>query len=468
MTTMEMTTHETEQLRKELHEMRQRLDLRDRQLHTVHEISSALASQTDLNSILRETLRVSLKTVCADAGSLLLYDTEKRKLVFEFVVGKTELIGIEIDPETDLNGRASMVFRTGQPLITLDAMKAGYNPTFDQKTGYKTSSIITVPLKNMGGNPLGVMQALNKTEGHFDEEDQELLEIVGSLAATSIVNAWLAEEAQLAAVARAVGDLSHDIKNALTPVESMIDTTVEAFFDPMYQALDEHQAEWQAQSSKVTTEIMDVVEPLRPWYPEMQASVKDGCADIREMVSEIADYIKGTQSTYMEENDIQEVLEERLRRLSVVAKQRRITLHLNENADAAQVAVPIFAFDRRLVGRAVFNLINNAMGAINDAVKKRTLELRPFNIWIRASSVQDGEWPEGGYCLLEVSDDGPGIPPKVLESLFTPQVISTTIGGTGIGTRFVKSVADAHGGLVGVESEPGKGARFWLKLPLHK
>ncbi len=94
----------------------------------------------------------------------------------------------------------------------------------------------------MGGKPLGVMQALNKTEGHFDEEDQELLEIVSSLAATSIVNARLAEEAQLAAVARAVGDLSHDIKNALTPVESMIDTTVEAFFEPMYQALDEHQA----------------------------------------------------------------------------------------------------------------------------------------------------------------------------------------------------------------------------------
>ncbi len=121
-----------------------------------------------------------------------------------------------------------------------------------------------------------------------------------------------------------------------------------------------------------------------------------------------------------------------------------------------------------LVGRAVFNLINNAMGAINDAVKKRTLELRPFNIWIRASSVQEGEWPEGRYCLLEVRDDGPGIPPKVLESLFTPQVISTTIGGTGIGTRFVKSVADAHGGAVGVESEPGNGARFWLKLPLRQ
>ncbi len=53
-------------------------------------------------------------------------------------------------------------------------------------------------------------------------------------------------------------------------------------------------------------------------------------------------------------------------------------------------------------------------------------------------------------------------------SLFTDQTISTTPGGTGIGTRFVKSVADAHGGQVGVESEIGHGSRFWMKLPLER
>ena len=87
-------------------------------------------------------------------------------------------------------------------------------------------------------------------------------------------------------------------------------------------------------------------------------------------------------------------------------------------------------------------------------------------MWVKASAKVEGDFPEGGCCLIEVCDDGPGIPPKIMESLFTPQAISTTPGGTGIGTRFVKSVADAHGGLVGVESEQGRGARFWIKLPL--
>ena len=65
-----------------------------------------------------------------------------------------------------------------------------------------------------------------------------------------------------------------------------------------------------------------------------------------------------------------------------------------------------------------------------------------------------------------MTDDGAGVPAKVMPTLFTPNVLSTTPGGTGIGTRFVKSVADAHGGLVGVKSEEGQGATFWLKLPL--
>ena len=74
---------------------------------------------------------------------------------------------------------------------------------------------------------------------------RDLLEIVSSLASTSIVNATLAQEAQLAAVARAVGDLGHDIKNALTPIETMVETTVQAFIVPMFEEMDALAASWQ-------------------------------------------------------------------------------------------------------------------------------------------------------------------------------------------------------------------------------
>lgn len=439
----------------------QRLDLHGRQINAVRQISGALYARNDLDDLLRETLTVALDTVKADAGSILLYDKDKRKLVFRYVIGKTELIGVEIDPQTDRTGRAAEVFRTGESLITPDVSAGGHNAAFDAATGYHTRNILTVPLKTMGGDPIGVMQALNRRSGSFDVEDQELLEIVSSLAATSIVTVRLAEEAQLAAVARAVGDLSHDIKNALTPIETMVDTTIDMFIVPMYDDLGRLEQELQPSHPEIAAAVTEATQPLLDWYPEVKASVMDGCADIREMVSEIADYIKGAQSTNIVVGNIGEVIEERLRRLEVVARNRRVTIHkeIPEN-------VPSFPFDRRLIGRALYNLVNNALGAISDSVKKGTLELRPFNIYVRVEAVQEGDFPDGRYCRLVVEDDGPGIPPRVRESLFTPRAISTTPGGTGIGTRFVKSVADAHGGHVGVDSEPGKGARFWLKLPL--
>lgn len=435
-------------------QLRQALAMRDRQIDAVHRISSALFSQTDLSALLRESLHVFLDTVGADAGSIWLFDREKRKIICRHHYrGNDAILGREIDPD-DRTANVAIVLRTGMPLIS----EFGLDPT-----GYEPKNLLTVPLKNLGGEPIGVMQALNKRVGKFTMDDQDLMEIVSSLAATSIVNTGLAEEAKLAAVARAVGDLGHDIKNALTPVESMVDTTIAAFIEPMYESLDHTLAEWETKEPELAVQVRAATQSLRDWYPEVDVAVKDGCGDIREMVSEIADYIKGAQATHIVPNSIKCVIDERLRRLKVVAGNRRVTLHVDEVED-----VPPFPFDRRLMGRAVYNLVNNALGAIDAAVKEKTLTLRMegFNVWVSAYAVPEGVFPDGAFCKIKVRDDGPGIPDRVLKSLFTQQAISTTPGGTGIGTRFVRSVADAHGGQVGVESELGHGARFWIKIPL--
>src|SRR5579883_1207541 len=120
-----------------------------KQLEAVQEICAALAAKNDVEELLRETLRVALDTVEADAGSLLLYEPERRRLVFRHVIGKEELIGQEIDPETDLDGRAALVFRTGHARLT-NTNQERYNPAFDVVTGYHTQTILTVPMKTLG------------------------------------------------------------------------------------------------------------------------------------------------------------------------------------------------------------------------------------------------------------------------------------------------------------------------------
>lgn len=54
-----------------------------------------------------------------------------------------------------------------------------------------------------------------------------------------------------------------------------------------------------------------------------------------------------------------------------------------------------------------------------------------------------------------------------VDSLLTSRVISRKAGGTGLGTKIVKDVVDAHGGEIAVESQEGKGTTFQIRLPLH-
>ncbi|MGH9427385.1 MAG: ATP-binding protein [Terriglobia bacterium] len=60
------------------------------------------------------------------------------------------------------------------------------------------------------------------------------------------------------------------------------------------------------------------------------------------------------------------------------------------------------------------------------------------------------------------------MPPEIRDSLFTDGAISRKPGGTGLGTKIVKDVIDAHGGRIRVESELGQGATFLISLPIDQ
>jgi signal transduction histidine kinase len=76
----------------------------------------------------------------------------------------------------------------------------------------------------------------------------------------------------------------------------------------------------------------------------------------------------------------------------------------------------------------------------------------------------------GPSCEISVADDGPGIPAEVVPQLFQryvrgPSQQGAESGGTGLGLLIVREIVEAHGGSVGVDSQPGRGSRFWFRLP---
>jgi signal transduction histidine kinase len=73
-------------------------------------------------------------------------------------------------------------------------------------------------------------------------------------------------------------------------------------------------------------------------------------------------------------------------------------------------------------------------------------------------------YQEGGDVCIEVRDDGPGIEAEHLDKIFEP-FFTTRPQGTGLGLSIAKQIVDRHGGLVTVESRPGAGTSFFVRIP---
>ena len=435
-------------------EIKQQLEQRSRQLEAVFKITSALHNLTDLDEMLRQTLETSLDVADADAGSILLHDTDDDLLVFRFVIGEKaqDLIGLSMPPD---KGIAGSVFQSGNPQISEQvARDKRHMRDLAEQIQYAAQNMVTVPLKDIERNPIGVMQILNKRDIAFDEHDVEVLSIMATTAGTAIENARLFQSAQLAIMMHLLGDISHDIKNMLTPVVTSAQT-LGMIYDGFEQNLKSAHNEPGESVEATLAKIDAAVEPLRSFVSEALQMIEDGSLSIQERVREIADCMKGiVAEPLFEIVDVNKIASIVLQALKAVADRRGVELIL-ETTDGA----PRISIDQKRIYNALYNLVNNAI--------PETLE--GGRITVRTSAVMNGAtFPEGHYFRIDVADTGNGMPPHVKERLFTDKAVSTKPGGTGLGTRIVKNVIDAHGGIISVESEENKGTTFSIRLPLEQ
>lgn len=139
-------------------------------------------------------------------------------------------------------------------------------------------------------------------------------------------------------------------------------------------------------------------------------------------------------------------------------------LALNRDYDPS---IPEIQGDKELLIQAFLNIARNALQAAFEyqpdqivkeppAITFRTRTLRQFNI---------GQHQHRLVCRIEVTDNGPGIPPALLQNIFYP-MISGRANGTGLGLSITQSIIGQHHGLVECESEPGQ-TRFIIFLPLE-
>ena len=140
--------------------------------HVLLDLSRQIARFTDLPSALRHVVEVAARETRADRASLFLNDPQTNELYTQFAQGDlTEEIRIMND-----TGISGSVFQSGKPLTIHDPYDdPRFNPRIDEHTGYTTRDIVCVPVKTARGQVIGVLQALNKQKGQFDDDDLHLL-----------------------------------------------------------------------------------------------------------------------------------------------------------------------------------------------------------------------------------------------------------------------------------------------------
>ena len=122
------------------------------------------------------------------------------------------------------------------------------------------------------------------------------------------------------------------------------------------------------------------------------------------------------------------------------------------------------------IGRVILNLLNNAFYAVNERKKtphplKRGNE--PYEPIVTVTTRRFSPPSGGGGIEIKVSDNGNGIPQKVLDKIFQPFFTTKPTGqGTGLGLSLSYDIVKAHGGEIKVETKEGEGSEFTIKLPI--
>ena len=155
-------------------------------------IGQAVAAEKNIDSLIKTIAEETKEALNADRCTVFLYDRENNELYSKVATGLDDVKELRIPADKGLAGH---VVQTGETINIKDAYKdERFNQNVDKKTGYRTKTILCMPIKNFNQEIIGVFQVLNKFDESFSIDDEDLLVAIASSAGISLENAQLFEK----------------------------------------------------------------------------------------------------------------------------------------------------------------------------------------------------------------------------------------------------------------------------------
>ncbi len=187
-------TLKNEKYESQVEDLKNQLERKINEMHSMQQIGKTLSSVLDRDRLLILIMEEVTRLMNAERGTLFIVDGEKGEL-WSKIAQKAEIKEIRLKIGVGIAGH---VAKTAEIINIKEAYKDNrFDPTTDKKTGYRTNSILCMPIlepvkkRNQVGETIGVLQILNKKGGVFTEEDEDLLTSLCSQVSISLVNARL-------------------------------------------------------------------------------------------------------------------------------------------------------------------------------------------------------------------------------------------------------------------------------------
>lgn len=397
-----------------------------KRIAALYRINKFLEYIDDLDSLLNSIMEEASSTVNAQASSIALYEPENKELIFTIALGEKgeKIKQMRLKLGQGIIGHVAFVRK---PLNIADVTKdKRFYSGADEKTDFKTKSILAVPIIHKE-KLVGALEVINKKDASsFLDSDVELLEIVAGQAAVAIENARLYKKTLAMERMSAIGDMAsrmvHDLRNPLTIVKNC------AFLLKMPEATEE-------EKKNLPKVIIDEIDRLTG------------------MTTEVMEFVKGKSSVLFAEFSMGIFIDEVSAYLTRDFQNRNIQLLTKPNYTGT------VNMDKAKMQRAIFNLAFNARDAMPNG---------------GAFQIETNLTSDNEHVEIRLSDTGGGIPAEIKDKLFTPLVTAGKAHGTGLGLAIVKKIiTEIHAGTITVESHPpaAEGSfntTFIITIPLKR